>query len=755
MASLIRTSPPCSLQLGSSRRCHEFFSVSLRFRLRPSRCLVFLAYSAQRTTGNGRERQSWVGSSSSSDSFGGWSGSEVDGDGKFPEKGGFGGMLGAGLAGVLFLGGITFATLSLSSKSSKTTSDMGVKKSTTALTAEQELQLISDDQATETVQVGNKTSAIFSDKVSKKNDEVSNFLEVTEDPSLLALEVNEDKHGNANHLEASSTQSPYTNGEDTRTTDGSFEEALQVPPGKILVPAVVDQVQSQALAALQVLKVIESDVQPGDLCTRREYARWLVSASSVLSRNPTSKIYPAMYVENVTELAFNDVTPEDPDFACIQGLAEAGIISSRFSLSDMKGSSSENQDPFFFFPESPVSRQDLVSWKMALEKRKLPEVDRNHLYQQSSFLDIDSIDTAAWPALVADFSSGEHGIICLAFGYTRLFQPNKPVTKAQAAIALSTGEAAEIVGEELARIEAESLAETAVSEHAALVAQVEKEINASFAEELAIERKKIEAVEKLAEEARLELERIRVEREEENSALLKGRAVVESEMEVLSRLRCEVEKKLQELMSNKAELSFERERISRLRKETESENQSVVQLQYELEVERKALSLARTWAEEEAKRARELAKSLEQARERWERHGIKVIVDENLQEDALVGMTWISAGMQSTDETINRGESLAEKLKAMAAEIKLRSSSAINSIIQRILAIVSALKQHALDSRKQVVKLCRKVAQNGGKSVETIKESAAGISSTIGERAKRVCDDCKESVYRISQKFKV
>jgi hypothetical protein len=32
--------------------------------------------------------------------------------------------------------------------------------------------------------------------------------------------------------------------------------ALQVLPGKVLVPAVVDQVQGQVLAALQVLKVL-------------------------------------------------------------------------------------------------------------------------------------------------------------------------------------------------------------------------------------------------------------------------------------------------------------------------------------------------------------------------------------------------------------------------------------------------------------------------------------------------------------------
>jgi len=39
----------------------------------------------------------------------------------------------------------------------------------------------------------------------------------------------------------------------------------------------------------------------------------------LLDRNPASKVFPAMFIENVTELAFDDVTPEDPDFPYIQG----------------------------------------------------------------------------------------------------------------------------------------------------------------------------------------------------------------------------------------------------------------------------------------------------------------------------------------------------------------------------------------------------------------------------------------------------
>ncbi|KAL2324543.1 hypothetical protein Fmac_023601 [Flemingia macrophylla] len=92
--------------------------------------------------------------------------------------------------------------------------------------------------------------------------------------------------------------------------------AVQVLPGKVLVPAIVDQVQGQAFAALQALRVIEPDAHPSDLCTRREYARWLVSASSAISRKTISKVYPAMYIDNVTKLAFDDITPEDPS---IQG----------------------------------------------------------------------------------------------------------------------------------------------------------------------------------------------------------------------------------------------------------------------------------------------------------------------------------------------------------------------------------------------------------------------------------------------------
>ncbi|OMO71743.1 hypothetical protein COLO4_28054 [Corchorus olitorius] len=528
--------------------------------------------------------------------------------------------------------------------------------------------------------------------------------------------------------------------------------ALQVHPGKVLVPAVVDQVQGQALAALQVLKVIEAEAQPSDLCTRREYARWLVSASSVLSRNTVSKVYPAMYIENVTELAFDDITPEDPDFSSIQGLAEAGLISSKLSNQDLL---KDDLGPFYFSPESPLSRQDLVSWKMALEKRQLPEADRKILYQLSGFIDIDKINPDAWPALVADLSSGEQGIIALSFGCTRLFQPDKPVTKAQAAVALATGEASDQVSEELARIEAESMAENAVTAHNALVAQVEKDINASFEKELLMEREKIDAVEKMAEEAQRELERLRAKREEENITLMKERAAIDSEMEILSRLRREVEEQLESLMSSKVEISYEKERISMLRKQTEDESQEIVRLQHELEVERKALSMARAWAEDEAKRASEQAKALEEARDRWERHGIKVVVDNDLREESVGGTTWVNVGKQVAAEgTIDRGETLVGKLKVLASEVQGKSREFINKIVEMIQHLILRLKEWTSKAGANAAELKDKTIVKARGSVQELQQNTESFSSALKEGAKRVAGDCREGVEKLTQRFR-
>ncbi|XP_010454672.1 PREDICTED: uncharacterized protein LOC104736400 isoform X1 [Camelina sativa] len=602
------------------------------------------------------------------------------------------------------------------------------------------------DGTPEYLAAGSMTSVSDID-TTKESESSKTPVPVSTDGANDELNINsQDELDNGPPLEIPSAGSAFS----SAGIPAPFMSVL-VNPGKILVPAAADQVQCQAFAALQVLKVIETDTQPSDLCTRREYARWLVSASSALSRTATSKVYPAMYIENVTELAFDDVTPEDPDFSSIQGLAEAGLITSKLSdrdlLDDVEGT-------VLFSPESLLSRQDLISWKMALEKRQLPEADKKKLYELSGFIDIEKINPDAWPAIIADLSTGEQGIAALAFGCTRLFQPQKPVTKGQAAIALSSGEASDIVSEELARIEAESMAEKAVSAHNALVAEVEKDVNASFEKELSVEREKIEAVEKMAELAKVELEQLKEKREEENLALVKERAAVESEMEVLSRLRREAEDKLEDLMSNKAEISFEKERVSNLRKEAEEESQRISKLQYELEVERKALSMARSWAEEEGKRAKEQGRALEEARKRWETNGLKVVVGKDLQETS-IGETEESVLLNnversSVEETEERAKTLMDKLKEMAGTVGGKSREVIFIVMEKIRSWITVLKEYAEN-------LGKRTGEMRDAAVVKAKGAAEGVGKgtvQVTEKVKRVAEECRDGVGKISQRFK-
>eukprot|EP00897_Mesotaenium_endlicherianum_P009311 jgi/Mesen1/8408/ME000470S07792 len=116
------------------------------------------------------------------------------------------------------------------------------------------------------------------------------------------------------------------------------------------------------------------------------------------------------------------------------GLAEAGLIKSRLSHMDVinnendgqagSGVSSALSDRFL--PDSPVRRQDLISWKIALEQRTLPAPDKQILRAVSGLIDVDRIDIDALPAVAFDILQGDGSMISSAFGYTRRFEPSKP-----------------------------------------------------------------------------------------------------------------------------------------------------------------------------------------------------------------------------------------------------------------------------------------------------------------------------------------
>jgi hypothetical protein len=186
----------------------------------------------------------------------------------------------------------------------------------------------------------------------------------------------------------------------------------------------------QDLANLGILTLNESGnnskFEPNKTITRREFARWLVAANNrIFANRPGQQIRLA---SESSQPAFQDVPKNNPDFPSIQALAEAGLIPS-----PLTGDSTA----VLFRPDAPLTRENLVLWKVPLDTRQaLPTASLDAVKQTWGFQDIGKIDPKALRAVLADFQNGEQGNIRRIFGYTTLFQPKKAVTRAEAAAAI-------------------------------------------------------------------------------------------------------------------------------------------------------------------------------------------------------------------------------------------------------------------------------------------------------------------------------
>jgi S-layer homology domain len=169
-----------------------------------------------------------------------------------------------------------------------------------------------------------------------------------------------------------------------------------------------------------------ADAAVNRVVTRREYARWLVSAhNKITGTKPTQQIKLAT---TDTKPAFQDVPSTNPDFPSIQGLAEAGLIPSSLS---------GDATSVLFRPDTPLTREQLILWKIPLDTRQpLPAASLDAVKQTWGFQDAGKVDPKALRAVLADFQNGEQSTIRRVFGYTTLFQPKKTVNLGEVAVAI-------------------------------------------------------------------------------------------------------------------------------------------------------------------------------------------------------------------------------------------------------------------------------------------------------------------------------
>ncbi|GKA74877.1 S-layer homology domain-containing protein, partial [Tanacetum coccineum] len=380
-------------------------------------------------------------------------------------------------------------------------------------------------------------------------------------------------------------------------------------PGRLVVPVSADATQQEALLWLKNLKIIDDEVKADELCTRREYARWLVLVNSKLERNPRSRIVPSVALAGSTINAFDDVNGEDPDFEYIQALAEAGVVLSKLSsnneTSDLDSSES-------FFPERLISREDLIGWRAKLEYEVMPGLTEEILRNKIGFLDARELRSDVLPVLFIDTLANDKSITRKVFGQVKRFQPGKPCTKAQAAVALTSGKMTELICDEFSKLEAENS-----SREFAM-----KEIKSELLERGDIQRfweKKIEDENSRyleAEAAYLEvlkdLEHQKIEQDNVVASFLKEKAALDCQKQLLSRLKEEVDEMNERLAYERANFVDEKHKIHSTVSELQVNYEKIIDSKSILEAELEALRILRSWIEDEAKKGQARTKVLEE-----------------------------------------------------------------------------------------------------------------------------------------------
>lgn len=158
---------------------------------------------------------------------------------------------------------------------------------------------------------------------------------------------------------------------------------------------------------------------------RAMFARWLVEMNNRIYRDrPTRQIRLA----TASKPAFVDVPAKHPAFPYVQGLAEAGYLPSPLS-----GDSTQTR----FQPDAVLNRETMLLWKVPIDRQQiLPTVSSERVKQLWGFKDVNRITPIALSAIAADHQNGDLSNLRRVLGSTLLFQPQKPVTYAEAAAAL-------------------------------------------------------------------------------------------------------------------------------------------------------------------------------------------------------------------------------------------------------------------------------------------------------------------------------
>jgi hypothetical protein len=172
------------------------------------------------------------------------------------------------------------------------------------------------------------------------------------------------------------------------------------------------------LGALGVFESTTGAFKPAGTISRSLFVRWLVKANNAINaKDPTHQFR----LPEDKAATFADVPPSHPDFKYVQGLANTGYVI--------------GIDAKHFEPNRPITREEMVAIKAQVDEgATIAPVDVMFI---SQFGDAKLVNKRYTGAVHEDFSARTTHNIGRVYGNIKMLQPQKAVTRGEAAIALS------------------------------------------------------------------------------------------------------------------------------------------------------------------------------------------------------------------------------------------------------------------------------------------------------------------------------
>ena len=188
-------------------------------------------------------------------------------------------------------------------------------------------------------------------------------------------------------------------------------------------------------ATLGAFGKITGAFNPYGTVPRAEYVRWLVTLNNIYFKGRPDK--QIRLAEPNSDQSFADMPKSNPDFKYIQGMANSGFVI--------------GIDKSHFAPNRPLTREEMIAILISRDMNSsgLPKAGPPSTWNYAAgggtlvvdFTDRGKVSKPYWGAFQANNGWGNSYAVQEVkriYGNTKIFDPRKTVTRADAAVALQT-----------------------------------------------------------------------------------------------------------------------------------------------------------------------------------------------------------------------------------------------------------------------------------------------------------------------------